>query len=195
MFPTPNQIRDDLHLLQRHFGHLHLHDCSQHALPVLQVIQQDGLPFEVMRGAYLGAEANNPGCPCGGTDTDTDTDTDTALQASMQANADALLRLVGLAGCLSEIATSAALGNKATVGPHDAAADRQAACSQALHTWAQQAGVRLCLFAAFDAALKGPDHPLEPEKHGGLFTADRLPKPVLPALFGVRGLGFDLRLD
>ena len=115
MFPTPNQIRDDLHLLQRHFGHLHLHDCSQHALPVLQVIQQDGLPFEVMRGAYLGAEANNPGCPCGGTDTDTDTDTDKALQASMQANADALLRLVGLAGCLSEIATSAALGNKATV--------------------------------------------------------------------------------
>ena len=136
-------MRDDLRLLQPHFRHLHLCDCNQHALPVLQVIQQDGLPFEVMRGAYLGAEANNPGCPCGGTDTDTDT----ALQASMQANADALLRLVDLAGCLSEIATSAALGNKATV----AAAQRRSGSASRLQPGlahlgpaGRRAGVSVC---------------------------------------------------
>ena len=279
-FPTPGQIREDLRLLQPNFRHLRLYDCSQHALRVLQVIQQDSLPFEVMLGAYLGAEVNNPGCPWGGTHSDA------ALQASIQANADELLLLVDLAGRYPHIVTSVAVGNEATVDwtdhlvpvprmvdhvrwvrqrvaqpvtfcenyvpwqgqldalvpeldflsihtypvweyqamdtalaytqanlasvarchpgkplviteagwttasngrgiePHNASVDLQSAYCQALHTWAAQAGVRVYFFEAFDEAWKGSDHPLEPEKHWGLYTADRMPKPVVQALFG-----------
>ena len=279
-FPTPGQIREDLRLLQPNFCHLRLYDCSQHARRVLQVIEQDGLPFEVMLGAYLGAEVNNPGCPWGGTYNDA------ALLASTQANADELQRLVDLAGGYPTIVTAVAVGNEATVGwtdhlvpvprmvdhvrwvrqrvaqpvtfcenyvpwqrqldalvpeldfisihtypvweyqsidqalaytqanlasvarchpgkplviteagwttasngrgiePHNASVDLQATYCQALQTWAQQTGVRVYLFEAFDEAWKGSGHPLEPEKHWGLYTADRMPKPVVQALFG-----------
>ena len=37
---------------------------------MLQVIADDGLPFQVMLGAYLGAEMNNFGCPWGATYTE-----------------------------------------------------------------------------------------------------------------------------
>ena len=69
-FPSVAQIREDLHLLARHWPLLRLYDCSLHAERVLQVIRDDGLPLRVMLGAYLGAEMNNFGCPWGGTYTE-----------------------------------------------------------------------------------------------------------------------------
>ena len=61
------EIREDLHILQTHWQLLRLYDCSLHAERVLQVIREDRLPFQVMLGAYLGAEMNNFGCPWGAT--------------------------------------------------------------------------------------------------------------------------------
>jgi hypothetical protein len=57
-------------LLRRHWPLLRLYDCSPHAERVLQVIEEDRCPFQVMLGAYLGAEMNNFGCPWGGTYTE-----------------------------------------------------------------------------------------------------------------------------
>ena len=67
VYPSVAQIREDLHLLARHWQLLRLYDCSPHAERVLQVIREDKLPFQVMLGAYLGAEMNNFGCPWGAT--------------------------------------------------------------------------------------------------------------------------------
>jgi hypothetical protein len=67
LYPSVAEIREDLHLLARHWQLLRLYDCSLHAQRVLQVIEEDRLPFQVMLGAYLGAEMNNFGCPWGGT--------------------------------------------------------------------------------------------------------------------------------
>ncbi len=45
--------------------------------------------------------------------------------------------------------------------------------------WSEKRRVLTFFFEAFDEAWKGSPHPLEPEKHWGLFYADRTPKIAL----------------
>lgn len=108
-YPSLAQIREDLRILGRHWQLLRMYDCSPHAERVLQVIEHDGLPFQVMLGAYLGAEMNNMGCPWGGTYSEEQ------LQASRAENAAELQRLVALANRYPGIVFSVAVGNEATV--------------------------------------------------------------------------------
>jgi exo-beta-1,3-glucanase (GH17 family) len=108
-YPSTAQIREDLHLLARHWQLLRLYDCSVHAERVLEVIRADGLPFQVMQGAYLGAEVNNPGCPWGATYAEEQ------LEANQRENAAEIERLIGLAGRYPDIVFSVAVGNEATV--------------------------------------------------------------------------------
>jgi hypothetical protein len=70
VYPSHDEIREDLRILRKHWQLLRLYDCSTHAERVLEVIRTDGLPFQVMLGAYLGAEMNNFGCPWGATYTE-----------------------------------------------------------------------------------------------------------------------------
>lgn len=108
-FPSVEEIREDLHLLAKNWRVLRLYDCTLHAERVLAVIREDGLDFQVMLGAYLGAEKNNFGCPWGGTFSEAE------LEASTKANAAELERLVVLATAYPDIVFSAAVGNEATV--------------------------------------------------------------------------------
>jgi len=52
-----------------------------------------------------------------------------------------------------------------------------------LMRWTHEAGILCFVFEAFDEPWKGSPDPLEPEKHWGLFTVDRRPKPVVQALY------------
>ena len=45
--------------------------------------------------------------------------------------------------------------------------------------WSREAGILTFVFEAFDEPWKGSPDPLEPEKHGGLFTIDRRPKQAM----------------
>jgi len=108
-YPSLAEIREDLAILSRHWRYLRLYDCSLHAERVLRVIQEDRLDLQVMLGAYLGAEVNNPGCPWGGTYGED------ALAASSAANEMELVKLVILADMYPEIVFSVAVGNEATV--------------------------------------------------------------------------------
>lgn len=108
-YPSVDEIREDLHILKKHWRYLRLYDCTQHAERVLQVIREDQLDFQVMLGAYLGPEMNNFGCPWGGTYTEEH------LEASKLANAAELDRLIALANSHKEIVFSVAVGNEATV--------------------------------------------------------------------------------
>lgn len=57
-YPSLEQIREDLLILQPHWRLLRLYDCSRHhAERVLEVIRRDRLDFQVMLGAYLGPVA------------------------------------------------------------------------------------------------------------------------------------------
>lgn len=109
LYPSVEEIRQDLHLLARHWSLLRLYDCSPHAERVLQVIAQDRLPLRVMLGAYLGAEMNNFGCPWGGTYSEEQ------LVANRLENAAELQRLVTLSRQHESTVFSVAVGNEATV--------------------------------------------------------------------------------
>lgn len=279
LYPSVDEIREDLHLLAPHWRLLRLYDCSPHAERVLQVIREDRLPLRVMLGAHLGAEVGNPGCPWGA-------DYPEAQLAAQRLENDAEVgRLVALARAHEDVVVAVAVGNECTVGWSDhlvplermlvhvrrvKAALRQPVSfcenyvpwQQALavlvpeldflsvHTyplweyktvdealdytranvesvarahpgkplviseagwctasngrgmpaahanpawqaryvvelmaWARQAGLPCFVFEAFDEPWKGSPDPLEPEKHWGLYTVDRQPKPVLATLF------------
>jgi exo-beta-1,3-glucanase (GH17 family) len=278
LYPSVAQIREDLHLLAPHWKLLRLYDCSPHAERVLQVIREDGLPMQVMLGAYLGAETSNPGCPWGA-----DFD-DTVLAANRRENDAEVCRLIALARRHEDIVFSVAVGNEATVGwtdhlvpvprmvehvrrakaalgqpvtfcenyvpwlgelrglvaeldfisvhtyplweykridealaytkanvaavaaanpgkpiviteagwatasngrgmhAEDATEALQAIYLRDLLAWTRRQGLLCFVFEAFDEPWKGSDDPLEPEKHWGLFTVDRRPKPVIEAL-------------
>lgn len=108
-YPTIDEIREDLHILKKHWSYLRLYDCTLHAERVLQVIREDQLAFQVMLGAYLGPEMNNFGCPWGGTYTEEQ------LEASKIANSAELDRLIVLANDHKDVVFSVAVGNEATV--------------------------------------------------------------------------------
>jgi exo-beta-1,3-glucanase (GH17 family) len=109
VFPSVDEIREDLHILKKHWQLLRLYDCSLHAQRVLQVIRDDRLPFQVMLGAYLGAEMNNFGCPWGGTYDEAQ------LDANRRENDAEVGRLITLARQYPDIVFSVAVGNEATV--------------------------------------------------------------------------------
>lgn len=109
VYPSLDQIREDLVLLQPHWPLLRLYDCSPHAERVLEVIRRDGLDFKVMLGAYLGPEMNNFGCPWGGVYAEDE------LEASIAANEAEIGRLIALARAHEDIVFSVAVGNECTV--------------------------------------------------------------------------------
>ena len=109
IYPSLTEILEDLLILSKHWQLLRLYDCSPHAERVLEVIERDGLPFQVMLGAYLGAEMNNFGCPWGGTYTEEQ------LEASQRENEAEIERLIALAARYPDIVFSVAVGNECTV--------------------------------------------------------------------------------
>jgi len=68
------------------------------------------------------------------------------------------------------------------IQPDNASQAFQAQYCRELVTWSRQERLLTFLFEAFDEPWKGSPDPLEPEKHWGLFTVDRLPKLVMGEL-------------
>jgi exo-beta-1,3-glucanase (GH17 family) len=278
IYPSVAEIRADLHLLKGQWAALRLYACDVHAERVLKVIRNDGLPFQVMLGAYVGAEVSNPNCPWGGEHDPS------VLKANKYSNQLELARAAQWANEYQDIIDIVSVGNEATVDWTDHlvepetiqqyAANLQSSIQQpvtfcenyvpwltklaslaeqldliAIHSypvwefkgidealeftianyeavqskyphksviiteagwatasngrgippenvseqaqreylvqlldWAKTSDVLVYLFEAFDENWKGSDHPLEPEKHWGLYTAARQPKPVVAAI-------------
>lgn len=279
IYPSVEEIREDLRLLKQNWCSLRLYDCSLHAQRVLEIIRADQLGFKVMLGAYLGPEMNNFGCPWGGTYSEE------ALETSKLNNQKELDRLIALANQYEDIVFSVAVGNEATVDwtdhfvpvshmieyvrrvkrsvkqpvtfcenyvpwqhklrdlvpevdfislhtypvweykhihealdytkenlrsvadlypgkpiviteagwatnsngrgiqPQHSSQEMQAIYYADLMQWSHETGILIFVFEAFDEPWKGSPDPLEPEKHWGLFTVDRLPKLVMQDLF------------
>jgi exo-beta-1,3-glucanase (GH17 family) len=108
IYPSVEEIREDLRILRKHWRLLRLYDCSPHAKRVLEVIRRDGLEFQVMLGAYLGAEMNNFGCPWGGTYSEQQ------LEDNAAENGAEIERLIALARSHEDIVFSVAVGNETT---------------------------------------------------------------------------------
>ncbi len=65
------------------------------------------------------------------------------------------------------------------IEPWNASQELQAIYYRQLIDWTREAGILTFVFEAFDEPWKGSPDPLEPEKHWGLFTVDRMPKLVM----------------
>lgn len=274
-FPSYDEIKEDLLLLQDDWQSLRLYDCDQHAETVLDVIKKEGFHFDVMLGAYIMAEKNNPECPWGGIYPNSE------LAINKKLNQKRIENLIAMANAYPEIISSVSAGNEATVSwtdhlvtveslleyiaqikksvkqpvtfcenyvpwldklkpvadaldficihtypvweyktvddalaytvdnyhavshaypekqiviseagwatnsngrgipPHHVNEELQREHVNQLLDWAEEEGVVVYLFEAFDENWKGSDDPLEPEKHWGIYKTDRTPKLIV----------------
>jgi exo-beta-1,3-glucanase (GH17 family) len=109
VFPSYEEIREDLLILQNQWKYLRLYDCDLHAETVLEVIQKEKLDFKIMLGAYIVAEANNYGCPWGGSYAEDQ------LEENKSINRKQIKKLIDLANKYPDIIFSLSVGNEACV--------------------------------------------------------------------------------
>jgi len=108
-YPSYEQVKEDLLILQDRWKYLRVYDCSVHAERVLEVIRNEKLDFQVMLGAYIAAEVSNPNCPWGGMHSAE------KLAQNRVNNLEEIQRLIGLANQYPDIAFALSVGNEATV--------------------------------------------------------------------------------
>ncbi|MDJ0750587.1 MAG: glycoside hydrolase family 2 TIM barrel-domain containing protein [Woeseiaceae bacterium] len=107
-YPSYQQIREDLLILEKNWRHLRLYDCSPHAETVLKVVRDEGLSFGVMLGLDMAAEMSNPHCPWGAEFSDE------TLAANRERNHEEIERAIALARRYDSV-LSVSVGNEATV--------------------------------------------------------------------------------
>lgn len=276
-YPSYEEVKEDLLILQGDWKYLRLYDCDKHADTVLDVIRNEKLDFKVMLGAYIVAERNNFGCPWGGANY-----SDEVLQQNRKKNIRQIKKLIQYANSYPDIINALSVGNEACVDWTDHYVPVESVIEYAqmvkagakqpvtfcenyapwlnklkpladvvdfisIHTypvweyknihealdytianynsvknanpgvpiviteagwatnsngrgieshnvseelqkmyfedliigWADKEEVIIYVFEAFDENWKGSPHPLEPEKHWGLYKIDRTPKLVL----------------
>lgn len=66
IFPTDQEVLEDLNFLSKFVGYLRMYDTSYHAEQVLRLIKAHQLPLKVMLGVEPLGELDNPGCSFGG---------------------------------------------------------------------------------------------------------------------------------
>jgi exo-beta-1,3-glucanase (GH17 family) len=109
VFPSYDELKEDLLMLQPHWQSLRLYDCDVHSERVLEVIRKEKLPLDVMLGAYIVAEVNNYECPWGGMYANVE------LEANQRYNQKRIEKLIRLANEYPDIITSVSAGNEAAV--------------------------------------------------------------------------------
>ena len=109
IFPSYEQIVEDLKILEPHWQYLRIYDCSKHAELVLDAVRKEKLPFKVMLGADVEAEISNPNCPWGAEYQDA------VLEQNKLANQQQIDRMIDLAKAYEDVVFSVSVGNEATV--------------------------------------------------------------------------------
>lgn len=109
IYPSYEEIKEDLLILAEHWSYIRLYDSSQHAETTLQVIRDEKLDIKVLLGADLAAELSNPKCPWGARFSPK------VLAANRQINSRQINRLIDLANRYADTVFAVSLGNEATV--------------------------------------------------------------------------------
>ena len=109
-YPSYDEVKEDLLMLQHEWKYLRLYDCDEHAQTVLNVIEQENLDFKIMLGAYIEAEMNNFGCPWGG-----GVYSEEQLEKNISGNKKKIHTLIEYANRFPDIIFSLSAGNEACV--------------------------------------------------------------------------------
>ena len=109
VFPSYDEIREDLLILKDNWKLLRLYDCSWHAELVLEVIKNESLDLGVMLGADMMAEESNYECPWGAIYDES------TLVSNREDNSRQVDKLISLTNRYPNIVTSVSVGNEASV--------------------------------------------------------------------------------
>lgn len=109
IFPSYEEIQEDLKILEPNWSYLRLYDTTQHADTTLKVIRDHDMDFKLMLGVDMAAEVSNPHCPWGANYSQE------TLAANRQTNSDNIERLIKLANDYPDIVFSVSVGNEASV--------------------------------------------------------------------------------
>jgi len=109
IYPSYDEIREDLSILAGNWQFLRVYDSGRHAELVLDVIRREGLSFHLMLGLDLAAEVSNPHCPWGAEYSDE------TLAANREHNHDQVQRAIALANQYPDIVFAVSVGNEASV--------------------------------------------------------------------------------
>jgi exo-beta-1,3-glucanase (GH17 family) len=109
IFPSYEEVKEDLLLLADNWSFLRIYDCSKHAEIVLDVIEKEQLNFHVMLGVDMAAEMSNPNCPWGAYFDDE------KLAENKQHNSNQIDQLITLAAQYPKSVFSVSVGNEASV--------------------------------------------------------------------------------
>lgn len=109
VYPSYEQVREDLHIIKNHWQYIRLYSCDEHSKTVLEVIKNDNLNLKVMLGAFIEAEINNPNCPWGG-----EYEVDQLIR-NEAINLSQINQLIVLANQYSNIIFALSVGNEACV--------------------------------------------------------------------------------
>lgn len=109
IYPSYQQVKEDLLILHKQWHYLRVYDCGPHAQLVIDVINEENLDFKLMLGADIGAELVNPNCPWGAQYSDEE------LAKNAQANEKQIDKLIELANNYPDIIASVSIGNEASV--------------------------------------------------------------------------------
>lgn len=109
IYPSYEEIKQDLLILADNWKFLRLYDCSEHAETVLKVVSDEELDFKVMLGVDMAAEVSNPNCPWGAEFSAQQ------LIDNRQHNTDEIGRLITLAQQYPGHVFSVSVGNEASV--------------------------------------------------------------------------------
>ncbi len=110
IYPSYDEVKDDLLILQNNWKYLRLYDCDEHAEIVINVIRNENLNFKIMLGSYIEAEMNNFGCPWGG-----GVYTEQQLEINRKKNNKKIQQLIAWANQFPDIIFSISVGNEACV--------------------------------------------------------------------------------
>jgi exo-beta-1,3-glucanase (GH17 family) len=114
--PSEAETIEDLEILTRdgNFTLLRVYDSQENTEMVLRLIKEHGFDCQILLGAWLDAEVNNPNCPWLEVPY-----TDEKLAANKIANKEELDRAIRLANEYPEIIVAVAVGNEALVDWND----------------------------------------------------------------------------
>ena len=109
-YPSYDEIKEDLLLLQPHFKFLRLYDIDLHGERVLEVVKKENFDFKIMLGAYIEAEMNNANCPW-----EVPLLSEIDLKCNKERNKSKIEKLIHLANTYPAIISFLSVGNEACV--------------------------------------------------------------------------------
>lgn len=112
VYPSDQEVLEDLLMLEPHFDYLRMYDVSTHARTVLEVLKQEGITLKVMLGVEPKGEISNPGCPWGGLHTAKQ------IAANKLSNYRQLDLLIDLCNAYEDVVLAVSVGNESTSDWH-----------------------------------------------------------------------------